>query len=47
MFHVLAFTVFGLVVKPQVPFSPMVTAELTVICIIVVLMALRGERRRG
>jgi hypothetical protein len=42
-----ALTVFAvLVAKPQIIFSPMVTVGLTVVCIIAVFMALRGERRR-
>jgi hypothetical protein len=35
-----------LVEKPQILFSPMVTAGLTVVCIVAVFAALSGERRR-
>jgi ribosomal protein L13 len=49
MFHLLNAThaVFALLVeKPQMLFSPMVTAGLTVVCIVAVFIALSGERRR-
>lgn len=49
MFHLLnaSHPVFALLVeKPQILFSPTVTAGLTVVCIVAVLTALSGERRR-
>jgi hypothetical protein len=49
MFHLLnaSHPVFAfLVEKPQILFSPMVTAGLTMVCFVAVLIALSGERRR-
>jgi len=49
MFHLLnaPHPVFALLVeKPQILFSPMVTAGLTMVCLVAVLIALSGERRR-
>ena len=49
MFHLLnaSHPVFALLVeKPQILFSPMATAGLTMVCLVAVLVALNGERRR-
>ena len=42
-----ALTVFAvLIANPQGMFSPLLTAAFAVICILAILFAVRGERRR-